>query len=59
MYITAKLKRGLVNKIDPDKEYPVDYIVAHDGTKIPGKTKLLGKDLTEKQIISLHEKGII
>lgn len=59
MHITAKLKRELVQRIDPEKKYPVDYTIRQDGTKVPGKTEVLGKELTENQTVSLWENGLI
>lgn len=53
MYITNKLKRELVLKIEPGKYYPVSYTINQDGTRLYRKTFLKGEDLTEKQIIEL------
>lgn len=54
MYVTNKLKRKLVLKINPETFYPVNYTINQDGTKNYRKTFLRGSDLTEKQIIQLH-----
>ena len=43
----------LVKFVDPEKEYDVDYIIKQDGTKETGIFTLKGKDLTEKQILTL------
>ena len=43
----------LVKFVDPEKEYDVDYIIRQDGTKYFGNFTLKGKDLTEKQILTL------
>jgi DNA/RNA-binding domain of Phe-tRNA-synthetase-like protein len=56
-HITAKLKRELVSKIDPEKHYPVNYTINQDRTRNNTKTYLQGKDLTENQIIDLWKAG--
>jgi hypothetical protein len=43
----------LVKFVHPEKEYPVKYTIAQDGTKSYEPTFLKGKDLTEKQIVDL------
>lgn len=59
IYITQKLKRELVLKIDPEKYYPVNYIILQNGSKVMKSTYLKGKDLTERQIINLYKQGEI
>jgi len=59
MYITNKLKRELVLKVDPEKKYPVSYTIRQDGSKINKPTFLKGKDLTEPQIVSLWRNGYL
>jgi len=46
--------------VDPEKEYPVTYTIAQDGTKTIQNTFLKGKDLTENQIKELVEsRGVV
>jgi hypothetical protein len=55
----SKLKRELVNSIDPEKMYPVSYTVNQDRTRNNTPTFLKGADLTENQIIELWKQGEI
>ena len=41
--------------VDPEKEYPVSYIIKQNGEKQFIPTVLKGKDLTENQIKELAE----
>lgn len=59
MYITSRLKRELVLRIDPHKHYPVKYTYNQDRTRNNTPTYLQGKFLTENQIVSLHLDGEI
>lgn len=52
-------EQALAALIDPAKAYPVTYTIDHSGEKHHGATFLCGGDLTEKQIIDLHEKGLL
>ena len=36
--------------VEPYEEYPVLYTIAQDGTRNIKPTRILGKDMTEKQI---------
>jgi hypothetical protein len=58
-HITAKLKRELVLRIDPDKRYYVSYQWHSKEGRIEKPTYLLGSDLTENQIIELYQNGEI
>jgi hypothetical protein len=58
-HITAKLKRELVLKINPEEMYPVRSTIKQDRTKVMIPTYLKGKDLTENQIINLWKEKII
>jgi DNA/RNA-binding domain of Phe-tRNA-synthetase-like protein len=58
-HITAKLKRELVLRIDPEKMYPVNYTISQDRTRTDKKTFLKGADLTENQIIDLWRENEI
>ena len=49
----------LVKFVDPDKEYPVNYTIKHDGTKVHKPQMLIGADLTENQIVELFSKQIL
>jgi hypothetical protein len=59
IHVTAKLKRELVKKIEPETLYPVSYTYNQDRTRNNNPTFLKGSDLTENQIIELWEEGII
>jgi len=37
--------------VNPGKYYPVNYDIKRDGTRVEGKTELLGADMTENQIM--------
>lgn len=52
-------RHELVQKIDPTKIYNVSYTVNTDGSRDYSPTQLQGKDLTENQIVELHENGEI
>jgi len=49
----------LIKFVDPNKEYPVSYIIKQNGEKINEPSILKGCDLTEKQIIELFEKELL
>lgn len=52
--------KSLAGEINPNKKYIVTYLAPHQSQSRSyeyGQFELLGKDLTEKQIIELHEKG--
>lgn len=55
-------KTYLVKFVSPEKEYEVPYLAPHQsrsGERERGFFKLLGKDLTEKQILYLFKKEIL
>lgn len=49
----------LVKFVNPDKEYPVNYSVKQDGTKVYKPQMLIGADLTENQIVELFSKQLL
>ncbi len=49
----------LVKFVDPKKEYPVEYTIKHDGTKVYKSQMLIGADLTEPQIVDLFNKRLL
>ena len=49
----------LVKFVDPDKEYPVNYTIKQDGTKVHKPQMLIGADLTENQIVELFSKQLL
>ena len=51
------LERELVLKVNPEKYYLVSYTIDQGGNVDYTPTQLLGKDLTEKQIVELYLKG--
>jgi hypothetical protein len=57
MYVTNKLKRELVLKVEPETYYPVSYTYNQDRTRNNTKTFIKGKDLTENQIVQLHQEN--
>jgi hypothetical protein len=50
-------KIGLVNLVDPEKEYCVSYTINQSGDRTYGDFTLLGKDLTENQIVECFKNG--
>lgn len=48
--------KSFIELINPEKLYDVSYTIKQDGTKVYENTKLLGKELTEKQIIEIWLK---
>jgi len=51
--------KQIVNKINPEKEYPVSYTINQNGKKVNEPSVILGKDLTENQIIELSKNKLI
>lgn len=49
----------LVKFVDPDKMYPVDYTIKQDGSKDYRPAEVLGKELTEPQIVKLFKKELL
>ena len=49
----------LVKFVDPKKEYPVEYTIKQDGTKVYKSQMLIGADLTEPQIVDLFNKRLL
>lgn len=54
--------KHLVSAINPEKEYRVSYLAPHQNKSRMyeyGAFDVLGKDLTEKQIVEINNKGWI
>lgn len=49
----------LVKFVDPDKSYPVSYIINSDGKRIDKPSDIMGYDLTENQIVELFERELL
>ena len=52
--------KPFASAIDPDKKYTVSYLAPHQSQTKKyeyGASELYGRDLTEKQIVELNEKG--
>ena len=52
-------KAYLVKFVDPERKYPVSYIIDNNGYKICKPTLLSGKELTENQIVELFQKELL